>query len=178
MRVRADDDGWLVTPPSHRFDIAIEADLIEELARIVGFEAIAEADAIATPEGARRSPNRRRSSRRRWRSWRRAAIRKRSPTRSSIRRCRANCFPGVVTAGAQQSDRQRHGGHARVVVAGAHQGGAGESATPAGSHPPVRTWRAFRGGGVETDLHRRHRHGLAAAGAVGRQAQRRWISST
>jgi phenylalanyl-tRNA synthetase beta chain len=47
MRVVADATGWLVTPPSHRFDISIEADLIEELARIVGFEAIAEADAVA-----------------------------------------------------------------------------------------------------------------------------------
>ena len=45
MRVRADESGWLVTPPSHRFDISIEADLIEELARIVGFEAIPEIDA-------------------------------------------------------------------------------------------------------------------------------------
>jgi phenylalanyl-tRNA synthetase beta chain len=47
MRVSADETGWLVTPPSHRFDISIEADLIEELARIVGFEAIAEVDATA-----------------------------------------------------------------------------------------------------------------------------------
>jgi phenylalanyl-tRNA synthetase beta chain len=46
MRVLADGDGWLVTPPSHRFDISIEADLIEELARVVGFEAILEDDAI------------------------------------------------------------------------------------------------------------------------------------
>jgi phenylalanyl-tRNA synthetase beta chain len=46
MRVRADETGWLVTPPSHRFDISIEADLIEELARIIGFEAIAEIDAV------------------------------------------------------------------------------------------------------------------------------------
>ncbi len=45
MRVRADETGWLVTPPSHRFDITIEPDLIEELARIIGFEAIAEVDA-------------------------------------------------------------------------------------------------------------------------------------
>jgi phenylalanyl-tRNA synthetase beta chain len=45
MRVRADGAGWLVTPPSHRFDISIEPDLIEELARIVGFEAIAETHA-------------------------------------------------------------------------------------------------------------------------------------
>jgi phenylalanyl-tRNA synthetase beta chain len=46
MRVLADGEGWLVTPPPHRFDINIEADLIEELARVVGFEAIGEADAI------------------------------------------------------------------------------------------------------------------------------------
>ncbi|MEO8062352.1 MAG: phenylalanine--tRNA ligase subunit beta [Pseudomonadota bacterium] len=45
MRVRADETGWLVTPPAHRFDISIEADLIEELARIVGFESIPETDA-------------------------------------------------------------------------------------------------------------------------------------
>ena len=48
MRVLATDTGWLVTPPPHRFDISIEADLIEELARVVGFEAIPEADAIWT----------------------------------------------------------------------------------------------------------------------------------
>ena len=45
MQVETTAEGWLVTPPSHRFDIAIEADLIEEVARIVGFDAIAEADA-------------------------------------------------------------------------------------------------------------------------------------
>jgi phenylalanyl-tRNA synthetase beta chain len=46
MRVTANADGWLITPPSHRFDIGIEADLIEEIARVVGFEAIPETDAI------------------------------------------------------------------------------------------------------------------------------------
>ncbi|MGA8093666.1 MAG: phenylalanine--tRNA ligase subunit beta [Steroidobacteraceae bacterium] len=45
MRVDPTQDGWRVTPPTHRFDIAIEADLIEEVARIVGFQAIPEADA-------------------------------------------------------------------------------------------------------------------------------------
>jgi phenylalanyl-tRNA synthetase beta chain len=45
MRVLATETGWLVTPPSHRFDINIEADLIEELARVVGFAAIPEAHA-------------------------------------------------------------------------------------------------------------------------------------
>jgi phenylalanyl-tRNA synthetase beta chain len=45
MRVETTGEGWLVTPPPHRFDIAIEADLIEEVARIVGYQAIPEADA-------------------------------------------------------------------------------------------------------------------------------------
>ena len=34
------DEGWLATPPSRRFDIAIEEDLIEEIARIHGYDAI------------------------------------------------------------------------------------------------------------------------------------------
>ncbi len=33
-------DGWQVTPPTRRFDLAIEEDLVEEIARIHGFEAI------------------------------------------------------------------------------------------------------------------------------------------
>ena len=46
MSVAADGEGcFQVTPPSWRFDIAIEADLIEEVARIGGFDAIAERDA-------------------------------------------------------------------------------------------------------------------------------------
>jgi phenylalanyl-tRNA synthetase beta chain len=40
MMVATDDDGWRVTPPSRRFDIAIEEDLIEEVARIHGYERI------------------------------------------------------------------------------------------------------------------------------------------
>jgi phenylalanyl-tRNA synthetase beta chain len=40
MTIRGDDDGWQVTPPSRRFDIAIEEDLIEEVARIHGYERI------------------------------------------------------------------------------------------------------------------------------------------
>jgi phenylalanyl-tRNA synthetase beta chain len=45
MQVETTADGWHVKPPSHRFDISIEADLIEEVARIVGFDAIGETDA-------------------------------------------------------------------------------------------------------------------------------------
>ncbi len=40
MQVAGKGDGWLVTPPSRRFDLAIEEDLIEELARIHGYDRI------------------------------------------------------------------------------------------------------------------------------------------
>ena len=42
MNVQKLATGWAVTPPTHRFDIAIEADLIEEVARMVGYGVIAE----------------------------------------------------------------------------------------------------------------------------------------
>ncbi len=37
MAVAEDGDHWLVVPPSFRFDLAVEADLIEELGRIYGY---------------------------------------------------------------------------------------------------------------------------------------------
>ncbi|TBR07163.1 MAG: phenylalanine--tRNA ligase subunit beta [Lysobacter sp.] len=40
LETEAVDAGWRVTPPSRRFDIAIEEDLIEEIARIHGYDAI------------------------------------------------------------------------------------------------------------------------------------------
>lgn len=40
MQLTANDAGWDVLPPSRRFDIAIEEDLIEELARIHGYDRI------------------------------------------------------------------------------------------------------------------------------------------
>ena len=38
MAVTAVDDGWQVIPPTYRFDIAIEADLIEEIGRVYGYD--------------------------------------------------------------------------------------------------------------------------------------------
>jgi phenylalanyl-tRNA synthetase beta chain len=46
-RVEATTDGWRVHKPPHRFDMKIEADLIEEVARLRGFDSIAERHAIA-----------------------------------------------------------------------------------------------------------------------------------
>jgi phenylalanyl-tRNA synthetase beta chain len=40
MSVQASSDGWQVVPPTRRFDIAIEEDLVEEIARIHGYERI------------------------------------------------------------------------------------------------------------------------------------------
>ena len=40
MQIEPSEDGWLITVPSFRFDIEIEADLIEEIARIYGYNNI------------------------------------------------------------------------------------------------------------------------------------------
>jgi phenylalanyl-tRNA synthetase beta chain len=55
MSVEATSEGWVATPPAYRFDITIEADLIEEIARIVGFDAIPERDALV-PQQFRAAP--------------------------------------------------------------------------------------------------------------------------
>jgi phenylalanyl-tRNA synthetase beta chain len=55
MKIAAHPQGWMVTPPSWRFDIAIEADLIEEVLRIVGFDAVQETPRRMLQRFARRS---------------------------------------------------------------------------------------------------------------------------
>lgn len=47
MKVLPADGGWIVSAPSHRFDIEIEADLIEEVARIHGYDSIPETTAFS-----------------------------------------------------------------------------------------------------------------------------------
>ncbi|MCH9671058.1 MAG: phenylalanine--tRNA ligase subunit beta [Gammaproteobacteria bacterium] len=50
MHTQSHELGWEVTPPSYRFDITMEADLIEEIARLIGYEEIPPAplDAFGT----------------------------------------------------------------------------------------------------------------------------------
>jgi phenylalanyl-tRNA synthetase beta chain len=48
MQIEPCDESWQVTPPAWRFDISIEEDLIEEVARVHGFDQIPETDP-ATP---------------------------------------------------------------------------------------------------------------------------------
>jgi phenylalanyl-tRNA synthetase beta chain len=47
MGVTETQDGWDVVAPSHRFDIEVEVDLIEEIARVYGYDRIPESTAIA-----------------------------------------------------------------------------------------------------------------------------------
>ena len=47
LDITAVDEGWDVIAPSHRFDIELEVDLIEEVARVYGYDEIPEATAIA-----------------------------------------------------------------------------------------------------------------------------------
>ena len=46
----ASDDGWHVSVPMHRFDLVIEADLIEEIARIHGYDKVPETPASASTQ--------------------------------------------------------------------------------------------------------------------------------
>ena len=59
LAYRRTGDDFVVTPPSYRFDLVIEEDLVEEVARIHGFERIPAQpaahvqDMLAVPETAR-----------------------------------------------------------------------------------------------------------------------------
>ncbi len=47
--VRRGDGDWQVTPPAFRFDLAIEVDLIEELARVYGYQRLPQEQPILRP---------------------------------------------------------------------------------------------------------------------------------
>ena len=128
-----------MTPPSWRFDIAIEADLIEEVARIVGFDAMPErADAPAAAQFARRA--KRRSSERALLELLAARGYQEAITyASSTRRCSSKLFPARAAAALTQSDRGRLAVMRAVAVAGPDQGRAREPAPAAGSRAAVRT---------------------------------------
>jgi phenylalanyl-tRNA synthetase beta chain len=48
MQITPQKDGWQVVPPSFRFDVAIEEDLVEEVGRMVGYDEIPSTPATAT----------------------------------------------------------------------------------------------------------------------------------
>jgi hypothetical protein len=174
MRVLASADGWLVTPPPHRFDINIEADLIEELARVVGLRIDSRADAIRAsacarwPKRAGRSPGARDPGRARLPGSHHVRVRRSGAAEQAV--------PGRRDAETRQRDLQRHVRHARVVVAG-----------PA-SRPRRRTSAASRIASGCSNMARDSTRvkptcwpaspSARVAGAVGRRRRRRSTSST
>ena len=167
MRVLANADGWLVTPPPHRFDINIEADLIEELARVLGFESIPEADAISrqrVPSMAETTPVESQALEiLATRGYQEAityafvdpALQEKlfpgvvtpkltNAISSEMSVMRASLWPGLIRAAQENQRRQQD--RVRLFEHGAR----------------------FETGG-ETDMIGRHRLGAASAGAVGRQ---------
>ncbi len=47
LEVKTTEEGWEIIPPSYRFDINIETDLIEEIARVIGYDNI-ETESLAS----------------------------------------------------------------------------------------------------------------------------------
>jgi len=58
MQLTATEDGWLVDVPSWRFDISIEADLIEELVRVYGYNKVPSRKPVAPMQMIRQPENR------------------------------------------------------------------------------------------------------------------------
>ena len=58
MRTEETESGWVVTPPLHRPDLGIEVDLIEEIARVVGYENLPGAVPVAGLDVAPRAEGR------------------------------------------------------------------------------------------------------------------------
>ncbi len=137
MQVTASPEGWTVVPPPHRFDIAIEEDLIEEVARIMGFAAIPERPALRQQIFLHRC--------------RKPCAPERALLDALVARgyhetigfafvdpaLQAQLFPQYRNSGPGQRHRLGSVGDARVAVAGTGAGGAGESAAAAGSRPSV-----------------------------------------
>ncbi len=133
---RMDEEGWTVTPPSWRFDITIEPDLIEEALRHVGYDRVPEKPATITQvfrpfaEG---------------RPDERALLETTGgpgfPRGHLLRLHRSDAAgpPGGDAADpAGQSDCRRPRRHAPVVVARPAEGGPGESSPSAGARAAVR----------------------------------------
>ena len=136
-QVRA-TDGVAVTPPAHRFDIGIEADVIEEVARIAALRR-SETDA-AVAQSSRLPEAPRNSCRRSW------------AARGYQKRTAAFVDP-VVDAPVPAAAGLVLSNPIAVICCDAcvpcfpAAGGPREPATPAGPGSTVRTWHALRHAG-------------------------------
>ena len=131
LAVTATDEGWQVAVPSWRFDIAIEADLLEELARVYGYNRLPvshiRADLVMPPRPERDlslRPLRRRLVARDYQeavtysfvdpSWQQAfdpgldAVALQNPISADLAVMRTSLLPGLVRALTYNTHRQQH----------------------------------------------------------------------
>ena len=161
---------WRVQPPSFRFDVAIEADLIEELARVRGYGRIPG----RPPLGALKM-NPRPESSAGHRALAPGAVRSRL-SRGHHLQLRRPREPGAADAGgrdaaARQPHRQRHERHEAQSVAGVARRPEAQSGPPSGARAPLRDRARVPAGGREAGpvpQDRRGRLGTVCPGAVGR----------
>ena len=129
-RIETTAEGWRVRKPPHRFDIRIEADLIEEVARLRGFDSIAEIPAVAlqipgtAPEG--RVPNERLLAAMADRGYREIisyafvdpllqqqlfpdtpTLKLANPISAELSEMRVSLWPGLINAGRENLRRQQ-----------------------------------------------------------------------
>lgn len=171
LTVVADGEGqWSVGVPSHRFDISLEVDLIEELARLYGYNRLP----VRYPQ-ARLAPNNKPEARAALPLLRRLLVARgyqEAITFSFIDPACSNCSIRAPAADPGQPDLRRHGGDAFQPLAGPGQGAAAQPQPPAVAGPPVRKWPALRRstGRPEAGSHARRRHlRQAPAGRLGQR---------
>ncbi len=171
LTVVADGEGqWSVGVPSHRFDISLEVDLIEELARLYGYNRLP----VRYPQ-ARLAPNNKPEARRAAAAAAPAG-RPRLPGSDHLQLHRSGPVrtvrSGHPAADPGQPDLRRHGGDAFQPLAGPGQGDAAQPQPPAVAGPPVRKRPALRRstGRPEAGSHARRRHlRQAPAGRLGQR---------
>lgn len=124
-------DGWLVVPPSHRFDLHREEDLVEEIARLVGYDhlpsALPEAPMVAAEAPETRIPLSRLRRRLAARDFHEAitysfvapelqervdpearALALANPISSDLGAMRTSLWPGLIQAARHNRQRQRN----------------------------------------------------------------------
>ena len=191
IAARAATAAFVVTPPSYRFDIEIEEDLIEEVARVHGFERIPGAAAARRRAAMRAQPEARRSLHALRERARRARLPgshqlqlRRAGLGSGLRRQRAirsacsirspassrSCAPALL---GSLVANVRYNLNRKPPACACSRSAACSCATPAAPDGAAR-------GGRHPPADARRRRGLrpGARGAVGRARRARWISST
>ena len=180
MNVRAEADAWSVAPPSWRFDIAIEEDLIEEVARLHGFDQVPEAHQMAAvvmpPVTETRIDEDRAADILVARGYHEAI------TYSFVDHATQALFsPDSHGPAPHESDFGRSRGNAADALAGSRARAARESASAAAARASLRDRPDVRHDERKLERsagHRGSRRRSRVAGAVGYAVGSRWTSST